>query len=132
VVNYENARADYVRERNQRREVLRKATARMLRRHQFKSVTVHFDGSGDDGAISHMEATKMDGTTTEDIPGEAREAFEESVYEELPGGWSDNDGSSGEVVIARNGDVNGRIGWNVTDVEYESIGEGLPDEGESE
>lgn len=128
MVDFEAVRNEHIRARNVERERRRKEAARMMRRYQFKAVRVHFDGSGDDGAISHMEAVKMDDTVIgSDIPAEARDAFENSVYEELPGGWCDNDGSSGEVVIARDGTVNGQIGWNVMSVDYESIGNGLPE-----
>lgn len=112
-------------------ESARVRCARMIRRHQFDHVRVWFDGAGDNGAISSMEAVKADQTRTIDIPEEARNAFEEVVFTCLPSGWEINDGSSGEVVIKRDGRVRGQIGWNVTSVEYENIGEGLP-EGTSE
>lgn len=83
-------------------------------------ITMEFDGSGDDGAVQDAQAFDA-GNNPVPLPRYLQAIAEDLLFERLPSGWENNDGSSGEVLIDREGNVTGQIHWNVMTQETEEI-----------
>ncbi len=81
-------------------------------------VQLYYDGYGDEGTFNDVTALAGEKPVELDIPWQDR--LRDTGCELLPGGWQDNSGSFGELVI----DVTGRKltrehNWRVEDSEYE-------------
>ena len=61
-----------------------------------KRLLVHYDGSGDEGAIDEMVCRDHADAVIE-LPARIREEVEDLVCESLPCGWEINEGSYGSV-----------------------------------
>lgn len=110
-------------ERKERKEARRLAVNELFTAKAIHLVTGEFDGSGDSGdlhSLNAFTASNEEVTLTKD----EWYVVEEALHALLPGGWEINDGSSGNVWIKADGTCGGEIGWNVIQVEYETIGDG--------
>lgn len=124
----ESYQVRWEREQAEHTEGSRKDAARLLRLKGIQKVLAVFSGSGDSGCIEEIEAFDKDGAVVE-LTDQEQDVLDLHFCLSLPGGWENNEGSDGELVMrAPRADVSGRVGWNVIRVEYENISSGLTDE----
>jgi hypothetical protein len=86
-----------------------------LREAGIANVWIHYDGSGDSGAIERIEP--------QTIPEALQQALEEHAYDLLPGGWEINEGSHGVITIDVNeGCLVVEHSWRVIETESSKHG----------
>ena len=89
----------YVAEQKQRQQEATRvfrASMDLLQRLGIQEVTIRYDGSGDSGAV---EEVVFDPEPPAGIPAGLEEHLIDAALEYLPGGWEDNEGSYGELVL---------------------------------
>lgn len=92
-------------------------------------IEAEFSGYGDNGDIESVTIVGKNGDELDfsGMPTELRNTIEDYLIRAIPCGWEINDGSSGQIWAYSDGRIGGSIGWNVMNVEYESLGEGTDD-----
>ncbi len=89
-----------------------------LRELGITKLTIHYDGSGDEGRLGDIELEPQERVLPSDLEDSLRDQVDALLMEQH-GSWGDGEGATGTVLIdtVENKVIN-EHGWYVSDVEY--------------
>lgn len=101
-------------------------TALLALNEQFRAAGVSmvcatFNGYGDEGTIENIEFLNAEGCLVPTMQAEQFPKIKENFYTLLPGGYGQNEGSSGTVRLdVEQGRITVDVDWNVSTTENEN------------